>query len=151
MNPPRYWARVTSSDPRRFPGTGPLSEPETRWVDAAIDRFKPNVIVSVHAPFGVLDFDGPAPVPERFGRLLFNRVGVYPGSLGNYSGRHRNIPVITIELPNARAMPSDLEVDRIWQDMLGWIKLNIHPPTDLLPGKKDLERVINHRVAVMPQ
>lgn len=56
----------------------------------------------IHAPFGVRDFDGPAKPPQRFGRLIFNRVGVYPGSLGNYSGLHKkNIPIITIELPNA--------------------------------------------------
>ena len=125
---PRYWIKTTASDPRRFPGKAPLSEPETRWLNAEIDRFKPQVIISVHAPFGVLDFDGPAPEPEHFGRLQFNRVGVYPGSLGNYSGRQRQIPVITIELPNAQAMPPDLEVQRIWRDMLGWIKLNVHRP-----------------------
>jgi protein MpaA len=123
---PRYWVKATASDPRRYPGKAPLSEPETGWLNAEIDRFKPQVIISVHAPFGVLDFDGPAPEPEHFGRLQFNRVGVYPGSLGNYSGRQRQIPVITIELPNAQAMPPDLEVQRIWRDMLGWIKLNVH-------------------------
>lgn len=121
----RYWVKTTASDPRRFPGTGPLSEPETRWLNREIERFKPNVIISVHAPFGVLDFDGPAPVPERFGRLQFNRVGVYPGSLGNYGGQLNQIPVITIELPNARKMPSDMDVERIRLDMLNWIKLNI--------------------------
>jgi protein MpaA len=138
---PQYWSRTTASDPRRFPGKGPLSEAETRWLKAEIDRFKPNVIVSVHAPFGVLDFDGPAPVPERFGRLQFNRVGVYPGSLGNYSGLHRNIPVITIELPNARAMPPAKEVDRIWMDMLTWIKLNVHRAADLPQASKSTARV----------
>lgn len=122
---PRYWAKVTRSDPRRFPGVAPLSEPETRWVNEEIERYKPHVIISVHAPFGVLDFDGPAPVPTRFGRLQFNSVGVYPGSLGNYSGRYRNVPVITIELPNALTMPPDIEVQRIWQDMLIWINRNI--------------------------
>ena len=138
---PLYWSKATASDPRRFPGKGPLSESETRWLKAEIDRFKPNVIVSVHAPFGVLDFDGPAPVPERFGRLQFNRVGVYPGSLGNYSGLHRNIPVITIELPNAQAMPPAKEVDRIWVDMLTWIKLNVHRPKEAPPASKVVTRV----------
>jgi hypothetical protein len=38
---------------------------------------------------------------------------------------HKNVPVITIELPNARAMPSDAEVRRIWQDMLNWIRHNV--------------------------
>jgi protein MpaA len=121
---PRYWAKATRSDPRRFPGKAPLSEPETKWLHEEMERFKPHVIISVHAPFGVLDFDGPAPAPTRFGRLHINRVGVYPGSLGNYSGRHKNVPVITIELPNAQAMPPDQETRRIWRDMLAWIQGN---------------------------
>lgn len=126
---PRYWAQATGSDPRRFPGTAPLSEPESRWVHDEIERFHPHVIISVHAPFGVLDFDGPAPAPRQFGRLMFNPVGVYPGSLGNYSGVHKNVPVITIELPNAQAMPSDAEARRIWQDMLSWIRRNVPAET----------------------
>ncbi|MES2071380.1 MAG: M14 family zinc carboxypeptidase [Pseudomonadota bacterium] len=122
---PRYWARATGSDPRRYPGAAPLSEPESRWVHDTIEKFKPDVIISVHAPFGVLDFDGPVKPPSRFGRLMFNRVGVYPGSLGNYSGLHKDIPVVTIELPNASSLPPDAEVQRIWLDMLGWIKRNV--------------------------
>lgn len=117
----RYWMRTTGSDPRRFPGQSPLSEPESRWLNDEMERFRPHVIISVHAPFGVLDFDGPAKAPRRFGRLYFNRVGVYPGSLGNYGGMHKNVPVITIELPNARALPPKDEIERIWRDMLAWI------------------------------
>lgn len=118
-----YWTKTTGSDPRRFPGQSPLSEPESRWLNDEMERFKPHVIISVHAPFGVLDFDGPAKkAPRRFGRLYFSRVGVYPGSLGNYGGMHKNVPVITIELPNALAMPSKEESRRIWQDMLAWIE-----------------------------
>lgn len=124
---PAYWIRRTGRDPRRYPGPAPLSEPESRWLNQEIERFRPDVIVSVHAPFGVLDFDGPAPAPDRFGRLVFTPVGVYPGSLGNYSGVQRNIPVITIELPHALAMPDAREVRRIWDDMLRWITLHVQP------------------------
>jgi murein peptide amidase A len=127
---PRYWAKTTGSDPRRFPGKAPLSEPESRWVSDTIESFKPDVIISVHAPFGVLDLDGPAKPPRKFGRLLYNRVGVYPGSLGNYSGLHKQVPVVTIELPNAQTMPPEAETKRIWQDMLAWIQRNVrhqHP------------------------
>ena len=127
---PRYWAKATNSDPRRFPGKNPLSEPESRWVNDEIARFKPHVIISVHAPFGVLDFDGPARPPQKFGRLVFTPVGVYPGSLGNYSGMYKKVPIITIELPNALAMPPEAEVKRIWQDMLVWIQHNV-PRRDL--------------------
>lgn len=117
----RYWAQMTRSDPRRFPGEAPLSEPESRWLYEEMERFRPDVIISVHAPFGVLDFDGPRTPPRQFGRLYLSRVGVYPGSLGNYGGMHKNVPVITIELPNARTMPPKEEVQRIWRDMLAWI------------------------------
>lgn len=132
---PRYWAKTTGSDPRRFPGTAPLSEPESRWVNEEMHRFQPHVIISVHAPFGVLDFDGPVKPPNRFGRLVLNRVGVYPGSLGNYGGTHKNVPVITIELPHALAMPSEEETQRIWLDMLAWIKANV-PPSDARPAPR---------------
>ncbi|SNS18826.1 Zinc carboxypeptidase [Noviherbaspirillum humi] len=135
---PRYWSRVTGSDPRRFPGKTPLSEPESRWLNEEIMRFKPHVIVSVHAPFGVLDFDGPAKAPNRFGRLLFNRVGVYPGSLGNYGGVHKNVPVVTIELANAQAMPTQEEARRIWLDMLAWIERNIRPQAALQKAQSGL-------------
>ncbi len=126
---PAYWSRVTRSDPRRYPGKAPISEPESRWVYDTIEKYKPDVVISVHAPFGVLDFDGPTSPPSRFGRLIYNRVGVYPGSLGNYSGIHKDIPVVTIELPNASQMPPDAEVQRIWQDMQKWIRQNIATPT----------------------
>jgi len=136
---PQYWANATRSDPRRFPGKAPLSEPETRWLYQEMEHFRPQVIISVHAPFGVLDFDGPAPAPTRFGRLLINRVGVYPGSLGNYSGRHKNVPVITIELPNALSMPPEAETRRIWRDMLLWIQRNV-PEQELVSGNRAMRR-----------
>jgi protein MpaA len=145
---PRYWAKATGSDPRRFPGTAPLSEPESRWVQQEIERFRPQLIVSVHAPFGVLDFDGPARPPQRFGRLVFNRVGVYPGSLGNYSGLHKNIPVITIELPNAGTMPPDAEVLRIWQDMLTWIQRNLPAQAAPLQASSSAPRQIANQALI---
>jgi protein MpaA len=125
LEAPKYWAKATGSDPRRFPGHAPLSEPESQWVADAIERFHPDLIISVHAPFGVLDFDGPVAPPRRFGRLIYNRVGVYPGSLGNYSGLYKHVPVITIELPNAQKMPPEADVKRIWQDMLSWIRRSV--------------------------
>lgn len=124
---PRYWKVRTRSDPRRFPGKAPLSEPESRWINEEMVRFRPDVIVSVHAPYGVLDFDGFVAPPSRFGRLALNKVGVYPGSLGNYSGLHKNVPVVTIELPHAQTMPPEIQSRRIWEDMLAWMKANVKP------------------------
>ena len=125
---PRYWQVKTGRDPRRFPGVAPVSEPESRWLHDEITRFKPDVIVSIHAPYGVLDFDGPVTgieAPTRFGRLHLNRVGVYPGSLGNFGGLKEGIPVVTLELPHALNMPTEAELTHVWQDMLRWLRVNL--------------------------
>lgn len=126
-----YWVRRTSSNPRRYPGTEPLSEPESRWLAAEIDEFRPDVIVSVHAPHGVLDFDGPPEAPKRFGSLHLNLLGTYPGSLGRYAGVHKEIPVVTIELERAGIMPSIEEQRGIWLDLVRWLKTRLpeEPPT----------------------
>lgn len=124
----RYWSVSTSRDPRRFPGAAARSEPESSWLHHEIENFKPDVIVSVHAPYAVLDFDGPPTgiePPLRFGRLQLHRLGVYPGSLGNYGGLKAGIPVVTLELPHALDMPSEEELAKVWRDMQDWLKRNL--------------------------
>jgi hypothetical protein len=121
----RYWTVSTGRDPRRFPGAAPRSEPESAWLHNEIDTFKPDVIISVHAPYSVLDFDGPPwgmQPPVRFGRLQLHRLGVYPGSLGNYGGLKAAIPVVTLELPHALEMPSEKELAQVWRDMQDWLR-----------------------------
>jgi protein MpaA len=123
----RYWSVSTRRDPRRFPGTAPGSEPESSWLYNEIKSFKPDVIISVHAPHSVLDFDGPPGVkpPSRFGRLQLHRLGVYPGSLGNFGGLKEGIPVVTLELAHALDMPSEQELAQVWRDMQDWLKVNL--------------------------
>lgn len=117
------WQSHARKNPRRFPGKSAMSEPETQWLCAEIDHFRPDIIVSVHAPYGVLDYDGKSPPPPpRLGRLILNRLGVHPGSLGNYGGVFKNIPVVTIELAHATMMPSPAEQRQILDDMLNWIQ-----------------------------
>jgi hypothetical protein len=125
---PYYWAVSTRRDPRRFPGPAPRSEPESAWLHNEIETFKPDVIISVHAPFAVLDFDGPPhgmQPPLRFGRLKLHRLGVYPGSLGNFGGLKAGIPVVTLELPHALVMPNEEELAQVWRDMQHWLKRNL--------------------------
>ncbi|MBC7435994.1 MAG: murein peptide amidase A [Bdellovibrionales bacterium] len=116
-----YWEQRTRKDPRRYPGPRPLSEPETRFVHEEIQSFKPNLIVSIHAPYGVLDFDGPSVPPSKLGRLYLDQVGIFPGSLGNYGGVHKGVPVVTIELPNSMRTPLDAETRQMWLDLLRWM------------------------------
>ncbi|MEK9802793.1 MAG: M14 family murein peptide amidase A [Curvibacter sp.] len=120
-----YWEVRTRKDPRRFPGRAPLSEPETRFLHDEMLRFRPNLIVSIHAPYGILDFDGPITPPRRLGRLYLDQLGVFPGSLGNYGGVHKGMPVVTIELPSARLTPRNVEIQRMWTDLRQWMGMTL--------------------------
>ncbi len=120
-----YWFTRAHQNPRRFPGPNPASEPESQWLIKEIKEFQPDVIVSVHAPIGIVDFDGPPKAPEKLGDLHLYMLGTYPGSLGNYAGVHKRLPVITIELPHAGIMPSKQEISDIWFDLEAYLEKKI--------------------------
>ena len=122
---PIYWEQRTRKDPRRWPGHQPLSEPESRFLHRQIELFRPHLVVSIHAPYGVLDFDGPHDPPQRLGRLRMDKLGVFPGSLGHYGGLHRGVPVVTIELTHALRMPPEAEVRAMWRDLRQWINTRL--------------------------
>ena len=130
-----YWQEETGANPRRYPGTAPFSEAETRWLAAEIDAFKPDVIVSVHAPYNLIDYDGPKhiPPPAQLGSIRLSDIGSFPGSLGRYAGEERSIPVLTIELASSRYMPSDAELRQIWVDLVRWLRLNVRSPDTPVP------------------
>lgn len=90
---------------KNFPGLAPASEPETRAVIDLLKENAPQRIISVHAPLKMVNYDGPAlelanemakynnyPVESDIGYAT-------PGSFGNYAGKEKNIPTITLELP----------------------------------------------------
>ena len=120
-----YWKGKTHSDPRRFPGKQAASEPETRWVIEQIDSYKPDAIISIHAPLNVLDFDGPYTPPAKLGYLRLAPLGTYPGSLGGYGGMFLKLPVITPELPTATHTPSAEQSGRILIDLIDWLNKNL--------------------------
>lgn len=122
---PKYWETRTRRDPRRWPGPRAASEPETQWLVQQIKSFRPDAIVSVHAPYGVLDFDGPRTPPRKLGFLNLNELGTYPGSLGNYAGVQLGLPVITLELPHSAETPTPSQSARIWSDLLTWLDKNL--------------------------
>ena len=122
-----YWEKRTARDPRRWPGPQPLSEPESRFLHDQMGSFNPQLIVSIHAPYGVLDFDGPSVPPSRLGRLYLDQVGIFPGSLGNYGGVHKGVPVVTVELPNSLRTPLDAEMRQMWLDLLRWTAARLSP------------------------
>jgi hypothetical protein len=121
----RYWKERTKNDVRRYPGPKANSEPETRWLVEQVRTFKPDAIVTVHAPYGILDFDGPRTPPQRLGFLNLSELGTYPGSLGNYAGEFLGIPIITIELPHSEASPTVAQSGKIWSDLIKWLEKNL--------------------------
>jgi len=121
----KYWIDKKGKDPRYYPGPEALSEPESNWLVGHINTFRPDVIVAIHAPYGVIDHDGPRAAPDKFGSLPLSYLGTYPGSLGNFAGVQRQIPTITVELSYAGIMPTKEEISNIWGDMVGWLRKNI--------------------------
>lgn len=101
-------------DRRVFPGYFPNSEVETLFQIRLINQFVPNKILSMHAPLGFLDYDGPGKkiastprekkaknlvysISEKSGNYRVVQYTYYPGSLGNYAGNERAIPTVTLE------------------------------------------------------
>jgi protein MpaA len=122
-----YWQNRANAAPQKYPGSSPASEPETRWLVDEIDTFQPDIIIAIHAPYNLVDYDAPSRknAPRRIGRLKGGLLGTYPGSLGNYAGVKRGIPVITIELPNSYTAISATQAHDMWSDILEWLEKTI--------------------------
>ena len=86
-------------------GQQPLSEPESRFVHYLLETYRPQVVVSVHAPLHCVNYDGPAAAlaaaMARHNRYPVKASIGYPtpGSLGTFVGIDRGIPIVTLELP----------------------------------------------------
>jgi murein peptide amidase A len=111
------WKKHTSSNPRRFPGTIAGGEPEVKCAVKHLEDFKPDFVVSIHTPLGVLDFDGPKVKPPAFSYLPWKSLGNFPGSLGRFMWAERSVPVLTTELKPT--MPSTFDTFDKLQDVLG--------------------------------
>lgn len=92
-----------NSENKNLP-TLPPAEIETRFLMAIVDEFFPDIILTLHAPYKVVNYDGPAQdiaddISKIIGYPTSNDIGYpTPGSFGTYAGIERNIPIITLEL-----------------------------------------------------
>ena len=115
--PTKCWAKCLDVAEKNefFGGESPASEEETKFVMQIIEEHKPDVILTLHAPYQVVNFDGPAQkiakqISEITGYPVQENIGYpTPGSFGTYYGIERNIPVITLELPE------DVSLDDLWE------------------------------------
>lgn len=94
----QHWKTKLNSNVRRFPGPKGGSEIETKCAIAHINDFRPDLVISIHTPYGQFDFDGPGSKKINTKLLPWKRLGTFPGSLGRYLWDERQIPVLTIEL-----------------------------------------------------
>lgn len=87
-----------------FGGNSPASEIETQFVASIIEKYSPNIILTLHAPFKVVNYDGDAKeICEKISKIIDYPVEASigyptPGSFGTYAGVERKIPTITLEL-----------------------------------------------------
>jgi protein MpaA len=117
-----YWEKKMHKDKRRFPGSKPNSEKETHCALAHIDDFQPDLILSIHTPYNVLDFDGPDVGPPRYKGIPWRNLGNYPGSLGRYMWVDRKKPILTVEL-GPKNVIENLEQFSLLQDISGDIAI----------------------------
>jgi hypothetical protein len=137
LNPDgRYWHRRTNANNvdlnRNFPirdgsdwtklkyyTRSPLEplQPESLALLQLCRKYPPALIYSIHQPFNLINYDGPgATVALDMARM--NGMRIIPelgymttGSLGEYFGTLKKIPVITLELPQTRR-------GKAWDDLL---------------------------------
>jgi protein MpaA len=129
----KIWKTELKADPRRNPGSAGGSEPETKFQEWLIEEFKPSKILTVHSPLNFYDYDGPehegmkaftkeyvkscnelrGVVKRASENYNFSRYGYFPGSLGNFAGKERGIPTLTLELPTVDAAKAKSYFERL--------------------------------------
>jgi murein peptide amidase A len=136
----RDWEQKHSKNKRYYPGRKGGSERETMFQIALIKRFKPRKILSVHSPLNVYDFDGPSSDLDSFSNWLetishetkhpLKRFGFFPGSLGNYAGRERDIFTLTLELPTSDPGKSNVYFQQFQPAIIKFLNLplSVKPP-----------------------
>lgn len=95
-----------------FGGESPASEIETKFLAEVIEEYKPRLILTLHTPYKIVNYDGPAKeisekISEIIGYPVEESIGYpTPGSFGTYAGVERNIPTITLEMDEEEAINS---------------------------------------------
>lgn len=140
----KKWQHNHRKDKRKYPGPYAASEQETIFQMNLIKRYKPNKVITVHAPLTMLDYDGPSlraengkaakdlleQMSEKSKGYKISNYPVFPGSLGNWAGKENHIPTYTLELPNSNPR----ETDQFWnvfrEAVIYALEHKMRPPQD---------------------
>jgi hypothetical protein len=119
-------------------------EVETRFLMDLINDFHPDAIISLHAPYDWLDYDGPAKIkgtsPDTVKSVqdwldsiqasalvhipINANFEIYPGSLGEYAGFQRKIHTLTYEYPTKEASHGESD----WKTLGPSLLRALNPP-----------------------
>lgn len=100
--PTKNWVKSENND--YFGGIKPNSEEETKFLVNLIDKEKFEAIITIHSPYKVINYDGPAEelsaqIQKFINYPITSDIGYpTPGSFGTYCGIERKIPTVTIEI-----------------------------------------------------
>lgn len=122
----KRWKEREKSDPRRYPGPEASSEKETRCAIKHYEDFAPQFVISIHTPYGLLDFDGPKLHFPAYFVLPWKSLGHFPGSLGRYLWHERKVPVVTVELKSLEDFQDPKKIEEL-QDLLGTVAIQSQP------------------------
>lgn len=91
-----------------YGGENPASEDETKFIIDVVEKFNPEIILTLHAPFKVVNFDGAKNQKELDLIEQISKIMEYPiepsigyptpGSFGTWAGIENGILTITLEL-----------------------------------------------------
>lgn len=140
----KRWKTVHKNDKRKFPGHSAASEQETIFQMNLIKRYKPNKVITVHAPLTLLDYDGPSLKAEegKYAKTVLEQMSqksmgykvsnypIFPGSLGNWAGKENRIPTYTLELPNTNYLETDRFFNLFKEAVLFAAEHKMKPPVD---------------------
>ena len=108
--PTKNWEH--SKKDKYYGGDSPASEIETKFLIEVIDEYKPSVILTLHTPYKIVNYDGPArEFSEEISKIINYPVEASigyptPGSFRTYAGVERNIPIITLEMDEDESIDS---------------------------------------------
>lgn len=100
--PTQNWKKTERNE--FFGGEEPASEIETRFVMETVEKYKPRLILTLHAPYKIVNYDGDAlvvanAISKIIGYPVEESIGYpTPGSFGTWAGVEKGIPTITLEL-----------------------------------------------------